>query len=183
MDSRTSGIFTVCDNLHSSELDAINNNDMNNGGTNNPSTTNNETNSAENTNTNGSNTRTETLLNINNLSSSSNNSSDLISADSNLTNGVNSDSVSNNNVNNKNNDENVNRNEADKELEELAKLRCDSVATEIVAERYKRRCSDYPGLAFASSIFSSNTMMKFSVIKNELHNIMNVQLKRVSIQL
>lgn len=67
-----------------------------------------------------------------------------------------------------------------KELEELAKLRCQSVATEVVAERYKRRCSDYPGFAFGSSIFSSNTLMKFSIIKNELHNIMNVQLKRVS---
>lgn len=69
----------------------------------------------------------------------------------------------------------------DKEIEELSKLRCQSVATEVVAERYKRRCSDYPGLAFGRSIFSSNTMMKFSVIKNELHNIMNVQLRRVSI--
>lgn len=69
-----------------------------------------------------------------------------------------------------------------KELEELAKLRCQSVATEVVAERYKRRCSDYPGFAFGSSIFSSNTLMKFSIIKNELHNIMNVQLKRVSMQ-
>jgi len=66
----------------------------------------------------------------------------------------------------------------DTEIEELAKLRCQSVATEVVAERYKRRCADYPGLAFGRSIFSSNTMMKFSVIKNELHNIMNVQLKR-----
>lgn len=73
--------------------------------------------------------------------------------------------------------------EDDKELEELAKLRCQSVATEVVAERYKRRCSDYPGFAFGSSIFSSNTMMKFSIIKNELHNIMNVQLKRVSINI
>lgn len=74
-----------------------------------------------------------------------------------------------------------NETEQDEELEELAKLRCQSVATEVVAERYKRRCSDYPGFAFGSSIFSSNTMMKFSIIKNELHNIMNVQLKRVSI--
>jgi len=68
--------------------------------------------------------------------------------------------------------------ENDTEIEELSKLRCQSVATEVVAERYKRRCADYPGLAFGRSIFSSNTMMKFSVIKNELHNIMNVQLKR-----
>ncbi|CAL4111999.1 unnamed protein product, partial [Meganyctiphanes norvegica] len=66
----------------------------------------------------------------------------------------------------------------DKELEELAKLRCPSVSTEVVAQRYKRRCSDYPGFAFGSSVFSSNTMMKFSIIKNELHNIQNVQLKR-----
>ena len=66
------------------------------------------------------------------------------------------------------------------ELEELAKLRCQSVATEVVAARLRRRCSDYPGFAFGSSIFSSNTLMKFSIIKNELHNIMNVQLKRVS---
>jgi len=64
------------------------------------------------------------------------------------------------------------------EIEELSKLRCASVATEVVAERYRRRCADYPGLAFGRSIFSSNTMMKFSVIKNELHNIMNVQLRR-----
>ena len=70
---------------------------------------------------------------------------------------------------------------SEKENEELAKLRCQSEATEVVAERHKRRrCSDYPGLAFGRSIFSSNTMMKFSVIKNELHNIMNVQLRRVS---
>ena len=76
---------------------------------------------------------------------------------------------------------NFDNEENDKEIEELSKLRCQSVATEVVAERHKRRCSDYPGLAFGRSIFSSNTMMKFSVIKNELHNIMNVQLRRVSI--
>ncbi|KAG5889493.1 hypothetical protein JTB14_026497 [Gonioctena quinquepunctata] len=69
----------------------------------------------------------------------------------------------------------------DPELEELSKLRCTSEMTEVVAEREKRRnrrCADYPGLAF-SSIFSSDTLMKFSIIKNELHNIMNTQLKRV----
>ncbi|XP_056636156.1 uncharacterized protein LOC130444861 [Diorhabda sublineata] len=70
----------------------------------------------------------------------------------------------------------------DPELEELSKLRCTSEMTEVVAEREKRRrrCADYPGLAFASSIFSSDTLMKFSIIRNELHNIMNSQLKRVS---
>ncbi|CAH1118834.1 unnamed protein product [Phaedon cochleariae] len=68
----------------------------------------------------------------------------------------------------------------DPELEELSKLRCTSEMTEVVAEREKRRnrrCADYPGLAF-SSIFSSDTLMKFSIIRNELHNIMNTQLKR-----
>lgn len=77
-------------------------------------------------------------------------------------------------------DENI----LDPETEELSKLRCTSEMTEVVAEREKRhnrRCADYPGLAFASSIFSSDTLMKFSIIRNELHNIMNSQLKRVGI--
>lgn len=71
----------------------------------------------------------------------------------------------------------------DPEVVELSKLRCTSERTEVVAEREtrrrNRRCADYPGLAFASSIFSSDTLMKFSIIRNELHNIMNTQLKRV----
>lgn len=65
---------------------------------------------------------------------------------------------------------------------ELATLRCRSERAEVASERESRRrqrCSDYPGLAFGSSIFSSDTMMKFNVIKNELHNIINTQLKRV----
>lgn len=74
--------------------------------------------------------------------------------------------------------------EQDQETAELAKLRCPSERTEVIAEREqrrrKRRCADYPGLAFGSSIFSSDTLMKFSIIKNELHNILNSQLKRVS---
>lgn len=74
--------------------------------------------------------------------------------------------------------------EEDPELEELAKLRCPSERAEVQAEREARRrkrCADYPGLAFGCSIFSSDTMMKFSLIKNELQNIMGNQLKRVSI--
>lgn len=70
----------------------------------------------------------------------------------------------------------------DPEIEELASLRCTSERTEVIAEREtrrRRRCADYPGLAFGRSIFSSDTMMKFSIIRNELHNIMNSQLKRV----
>lgn len=73
--------------------------------------------------------------------------------------------------------------EDDNEVEELAKLRCSSEQTEVQAEkeaRKRRRCSDYPGLAFGSSIFSSDTMMKFSLIRNELKNLAGNQLKRVS---
>ncbi|XP_023943160.2 tropomyosin isoform X8 [Bicyclus anynana] len=69
----------------------------------------------------------------------------------------------------------------DPETAELAKLRCTSECTEVLAEREnrrRRRCADYPGLAFGSSIFSSDTMMKFSIIKNELQNIKNTALKR-----
>ncbi|KAF2905551.1 hypothetical protein ILUMI_00636, partial [Ignelater luminosus] len=70
----------------------------------------------------------------------------------------------------------------DAEVEELSRLRCTSERAEVVAEREtrrkNRRCADYPGLAFGSSIFSSDTLMKFSIIRNELHNIMNTQLKR-----
>ncbi|KAL6427184.1 hypothetical protein ACFW04_008668 [Cataglyphis niger] len=73
--------------------------------------------------------------------------------------------------------------EEDPELAELAKLRCPSERAEVQAEREARRrkrCADYPGLAFGCSIFSSDTMMKFSLIKNELQNIMGNQLKRVA---
>ncbi|XP_014208133.1 tropomyosin isoform X6 [Copidosoma floridanum] len=71
--------------------------------------------------------------------------------------------------------------EEDPEIVELAKLRCPSERTEVQAEREARRrkrCADYPGLAFGCSIFSSDTMMKFSLIRNELQNIMGNQLKR-----
>lgn len=72
--------------------------------------------------------------------------------------------------------------EDDAETAELAKLRCTSERTEVVAEREHRRqkkCADYPGLAFGRSIFSSDSMMKFNIIRNELQNIMNNQLRRV----
>lgn len=77
--------------------------------------------------------------------------------------------------------ENINDDEDD-EMVELAKLRCTSERTEVVAEREIRRqkkCADYPGLAFGRSIFSSDSMMKFNIIRNELQNIMNNQLRRV----
>ena len=69
----------------------------------------------------------------------------------------------------------------DVEMAELAALRCQSVRTEVVAEKLRRknRCADYPGFAFGFSLFSSDTMMKFNIIKNELHNIKNNLLKRV----
>ena len=72
--------------------------------------------------------------------------------------------------------------EQDSETLEWSKLRCTSERTEVIAERENRRqkrCADYPGLAFGRSIFSSDAMMKFNIIRNELHNIMNTQLKRV----
>lgn len=76
------------------------------------------------------------------------------------------------------------RSDEEAEEEELARLRCTSERTEVIAEREQRRrrrvCSDYPGISFGTSIFSSDTLMKFSVIKNELHNVLNSQLKRVS---
>lgn len=70
------------------------------------------------------------------------------------------------------------------ETELLSKLRCPSESAEIVAEREKRRqrrrCPDYPGLALSSSVFSTETGMKFSIIRNELHNVLKPQLRRVS---
>lgn len=65
------------------------------------------------------------------------------------------------------------------EKENQDDLTCSSEPTEVLNEREKRRSVSYPGLAFGSSIFSSNTMMRFRLISNELHNIQNVQLKRV----
>lgn len=80
-------------------------------------------------------------------------------------------------------DEGISIDDDDVQSAEWANLRCTSEAAEIVAEREarrnKNRCADYPGLAFGRSIFSSDTMMKFNIIRNELHNIMNTQLKRV----
>lgn len=76
--------------------------------------------------------------------------------------------------------------ENDPDAAEWSKLRCTSERTEVVAEReyrrQNRRCADYPGLAFGRSIFSSDTMMKFNIIRNELHNIMKTQLKRVRVR-
>lgn len=81
--------------------------------------------------------------------------------------------------------ENTGDTENDPEAAEWSKLRCTSERTEVVAEReyrrQNRRCADYPGLAFGRSIFSSDTMMKFNIIRNELHNIMKTQLKRVCV--
>lgn len=65
------------------------------------------------------------------------------------------------------------------EKENQDDLTCSSEPTEVLNEREKRRSVGYPGLAFGFSIFSSNTMMRFRLISNELHNIQNVQLKRV----
>ena len=97
-------------------------------------------------------------------------------------NGVSNAEMENGSVNSNNN--NNNNNESDFETEEFSKLRCSSESNEELSERQRRRAArasnGYPGLDFASSIFSSGTIMKFRVISNELHNIQNVQLKRVS---
>jgi len=78
--------------------------------------------------------------------------------------------------------------EDDLEDSELSKLRCGSLCTEELVEKEKQkqlrrnrtnRCPDYPGLAFGSAMFGSDTSMKFNIIKNELHNIMKSQLRRV----
>ncbi len=59
--------------------------------------------------------------------------------------------------------------EYDAETAELSRLRCTSVRTEEIADREKQkqareqrrnRCADYPGLAFGSATFGSETMMK-----------------------
>ncbi len=71
----------------------------------------------------------------------------------------------------------------DPETLELAKLRCPSLRTEEVAQRqrqrHQRRCADYPGLAFGSPMFGSDTLMKLGIIRNELHNIERSQLRRI----
>lgn len=55
----------------------------------------------------------------------------------------------------------------DDETAELSRLRCTSLRTEEIAEKEKQkkerrqnRCADYPGLAFGSTGFGSETMMK-----------------------
>lgn len=68
------------------------------------------------------------------------------------------------------------------EIIQLSALRCSSLRSEVINEQAKRRrsrSSGYPGLAFGS--FSSGAFMKFSIISNDLHNIKNVQLKRVGL--
>ena len=57
----------------------------------------------------------------------------------------------------------------DAETAALSRLRCTSLRTEEIADREKQkqareqrrnRCADYPGLAFGSATFGSETMMK-----------------------
>lgn len=80
---------------------------------------------------------------------------------------------------------------------EWSQLRCGSQCTEELAQKQKQKEErrsrreaasggggkagrpDYPGFAFGSAMFSSDATMKFNIIKNELHNIMKSQLKRV----
>jgi len=68
------------------------------------------------------------------------------------------------------------------ESQQLARLRCSSLQTELIQSenqtRNRQPSAGYPGLAFNSPMFSG-TIMKFSLISNELKNIKNVLLKRV----
>lgn len=68
--------------------------------------------------------------------------------------------------NEENKDYNNLNDEDDAETAELSRLRCTSIRTEEIAEKQQRRadrrnrCADYPGLAFGSAAFGSETMMK-----------------------
>ena len=87
----------------------------------------------------------------------------------------------------------VEENTAEIDDSEWSQLRCGSQCTEELAQKQKQREErrskregsgkagrpDYPGFAFGSAMFSSDATMKFNIIKNELHNIMKSQLKRV----
>ena len=61
----------------------------------------------------------------------------------------------------------------EEEDEEWSKLRCGSQCTEELAKKEKQkqdrknrqnRCADYPGFAFGSAMFGSDTTMKFNII-------------------
>ena len=94
---------------------------------------------------------------------------------------------------NKENSGTVDENTAEIDDSEWSQLRCGSQCTEELAQKQKQREErrskregggkagrpDYPGFAFGSAMFSSDATMKFNIIKNELHNIMKSQLKRV----
>lgn len=64
----------------------------------------------------------------------------------------------------------TNLEDQDAETVALSRLRCTSIRTEEIADREKQkkerreqrqnRCADYPGLAFGSAAFGSETMMK-----------------------
>lgn len=79
--------------------------------------------------------------------------------------------------------------ELDEEMAAITMLRCTSLQTEEIAKREREkkerqarrnnRSADYPGLAFGSAMFGSDTTMKLKIIQNELHNIMRSQLRRV----
>ena len=67
------------------------------------------------------------------------------------------------------------------ESSEFAGLPCSSLQTETIQNEIRKKrqpSAGYPGLAVGSPMFSG-TIMKFSLISNELKNIQNVWLKRV----
>lgn len=68
----------------------------------------------------------------------------------------------------------------DEGSEDWSKMRCTSAFSEEVAdkERKKNKNKDDLEHIFAEAVFRSDTLMRFNIIKNELHNIQKSQLRR-----
>ncbi|XP_055342220.1 tropomyosin isoforms c/e-like isoform X1 [Paramacrobiotus metropolitanus] len=67
------------------------------------------------------------------------------------------------------------------EGEDYSSVRCKSQSVEQISSQHKQaqtRKSRFPGLALGSSLMKSPAEMKFQIIGNELHNIINVHMKR-----
>lgn len=74
----------------------------------------------------------------------------------------------------------LNKKSRDEGSDDWSKLRCTSALTEEVAERERIKCKkkDDIEIIFAEAVFRSDTLMRFNIIKNELHNIQKSQLRR-----
>ena len=63
--------------------------------------------------------------------------------------------------------------------EDYASVRCKSLPIEQTETRRRKSKSKFPGLALGASLMKSPAEMKYQIIGNELHNIINVHMKRV----